>query len=203
MGDMNEFLMLPAVLEKMGAESPRIALTVKYLPPTETIDALEADEIDLAVSTGLTHPNSIRSLALMEDRMVCLMREGHPSLKQNLTLKRFVELRHIKIAQSATDSRFVDEDLAQHHLTRDIAASIPHFLAAPAVVARTDLVATISERMANSFDTRERFAFRRLPFGPDRFTWRLYWHRRYDSQISHEWLRTLITRTCLALGEID
>ena len=39
------------------------------------------------------------------------LRKDHPAANQPLSLKKFLGLRHIKMAQNATDSRFVDDDL--------------------------------------------------------------------------------------------
>jgi hypothetical protein len=45
----------------------------------------------------------------------------------------------------------VDFLLAQQNLTRNIAVSTPHFLVAPSILARTNLIATLVERVAKQF----------------------------------------------------
>jgi DNA-binding transcriptional LysR family regulator len=199
MGDMNEFLVLPSVARELEKSAPGISLEIRHLPPLETVRALDADEIHFAVSTGLVHPKSIRSVELLEDEMVCIMRSDHPAASHPLTLKRFLALKHIRIVQTASDTRFVDEHLSREP-RRQVALSIPHWLAAPALVESTDLVTAISGRMARSVNTHGRFAVRPLPVGPKSFSWRLYWHSRYDAHAAHKWMRELVQRTCAGLA---
>jgi DNA-binding transcriptional LysR family regulator len=44
-----------------------------------------------------------------------------------------------------------------------------------------------------------RFVVRPLPVGGTEFSWRLYWHRRYDARPAHRWIRELFEE---AAGEI-
>jgi len=194
MGDVNESLMLPGILKAMEEKAPRISLTVRHLPPPATLKALDSDDIDFAVSTGFAPPKSIRHVDLLEDEMICIMRRGHPAAKRPLTLKAFLALKHVRIAQS-----IVDEDFARQHLSRDIVLDIPHWLVAPLVIESTDLVTSVSRRMANLFNARRQLALRPLPFARQHFHWRLYWHRRYDDHPAHKWMREVVVRACAAL----
>ena len=199
MGDMNEMLILPSILRGLEQSAPRIALSIRHLPPLETVKALDADEIDFAISAGLAHPKSIRSANLLEDEMVCIMRSDHPASRRPLTLKVFLALKHIKIAQSMADTRFIDDELSRQRLKRDIVLNIPHWLAAPSVVECTDLVTAISRRMARRINERGQFAIRPLPLRGQNLVWRLYWHRRHDEHPAHKWMRELVMHVCAPL----
>lgn len=196
MGDMNEFLVLPSVLLALEREAPGVSITVNHLSPAQTVKALDSGEIDFAVSALLTHPKSIRSMSLLGDKMVCIMRRDHPSAGKPLTLDTFLKLRHINIVQAMADTRFVEDDLARRGLRRQVVLNIPHWLAAPAIVENTDLVTALSERMARRFNDRAQFVLRELPLGRRDLVWRLYWHRRYDALPAHLWLRELVRRVC-------
>lgn len=198
MGDMNELLILPAITRALEQHAPRISLTVKHLPPLETIRGLDAGEITLAISAELEHPKSIRSVVLLDDEMVFIMRKDHPATKRPLTLKAYLELKHIKIAQTTSDMRLVDGYLSRP-ARQDTRVSIPHWLAAPALVESTNLVTSISRRMASVVNARGQFAVHSLPTGPQPFEWRLYWHGRYDSHPAHTWMRDLICGACQGL----
>ncbi len=191
MSDLLGLLLLPGLLERMRTRAPRLGFDVLHLPPARTVDALEADEIDVAVSTGLEHSGSIRAEALFADRMVCLMRRAHPAARGKLTLEAFLALRHLKVSQSPTDARFADDVLGRLERKRDIAVNVPHWLLVPHVLRRTDLVTVMPGRLAAAIAGRHLIA-RDLPFAPDPFDWTLYWHRRYDGNTANEWLRQQI-----------
>jgi DNA-binding transcriptional LysR family regulator len=198
MGDMNEFLMLPSILLAMQDEAPRISLTVNHLTPAMTVKALDSGEIDFAVSTRLAHPKSIRSADLLQDRMVCVLRAGHPWARRRWTADAFLGLRHINIVQAMADTRFAESDSVRGR-RRNLVLNVPHWLVAPSIVERTDLVASLSERMARRFNDRGQFVIRELPIGKADLVWRIYWHRRHDTLPAHVWMRGLIRRVCASL----
>jgi DNA-binding transcriptional LysR family regulator len=67
----------------------------------------------------------------------------------------------------------------------------PHWLAASYLIERSDLVTALSESMVRRLNGDGRFAVRPLPIGGAAFSWRLYWHRRYDARPAHRWLRAM------------
>ncbi len=199
MGDMNEFLFLPHILLAMQEESPNIRIKVNHLSPLETIKALDNGELDFAISAKLKPPKSIHSIDLLEDKMVCIMNKNHPLAKEKLVVKNFTNLRHINIVQSVIDTRFIEDDLSNLKLERNIVLNIPHWLAAPGIVEQTNLIAAISERMAKKLEPKYEFVTKRLPVGESNFYWKLYWHSRLDSDPSQKWLRELIKKVCSSL----
>jgi DNA-binding transcriptional LysR family regulator len=204
MGDMNEVLFLPALLHGLEKQAPGITLTVQHLPPSETVRALEASAIDFAVSALIKHSKSVHSLELGKDRMVCVMRRDHPAAKANrLTTRAFLELRHLRIVQSAGDMRFIEEALFKHGLQRKVMATTPHWLAASYLVETTDLVTALSESMVRQLNVDGRFAVRPLPVGGAEFSWRLYWHRRFDARPAHRWIRTKFEKPAADRGPIS
>jgi DNA-binding transcriptional LysR family regulator len=203
MGDMNGYLMLPTILREMQKVAPGISLNVKHLSPSATILAIESGEVDFAVSTRLVHPKSVRSIDLVHDRMVCILRKGHPMAKKPITLDAFLKLRHINIVQAKADTRFVDDELVIHQRTRNVLLNISHWMAAPPIVEKTDLVAAISERMARQLNSRGQLSLRALPVGNPELIWRLYWHRRHDSLPAQVWMRSLVKRLYTELEKSD
>ena len=190
MGDMNEFIFLPRIIAELRQRAPGITLEVKHLSPEDTTDALESDGVELALSTGLRHTASIRSKSLLADETVLVLRKGHPFITAPDKAAEFVRLAHIRVSQSPADTRFLEDYLAKRNMKRKVLLTLPHWLAAPAVVAQTDLVTIVSARMARDLD--KRLETLPLPFGPQRFTWALYWHRRHETQAAHRWLRELV-----------
>ena len=195
MGDMNEVLFLPSLLHALERQAPNITVTVQHLPPSETVRALEASAIDFAVSALIKHSKSVHSMELAKDRMVCVMRKDHPAAASPLTTRAFLGLRHLRIVQSAGDMRFIEEALFKAGLQRKVVATTPHWLAASYLVESSDLVTALSERMVRQLNVDGRFAVRPLPVGGAEFSWRLYWHRRYDARPGHRWIRSLFDAT--------
>lgn len=194
MSDLLGALLLPSLSAQVRGRAPGVALDILHLSPPQTVDALDKDEVDLAVSMGLEHSATIRSEALLEDRMVCVMASTHPLAHEELTLPAFLAQRHLKVSMSPTDLRFVDDVLATMALRRDIALNVPHWLVVPEVLAGSDLVAVMPSRLAMSM-AHPALTARALPFASDPFNWTLYWHRRQDANAGNRWLRDQIRET--------
>jgi len=196
MSDLIGALVLPVLVTNLSSSAPNISLDVLHISPEKTVELLESDQLDIALSTDLEHNNSIRSQALISDRMVCILRKGHPLSSGKLTLKKFLDGKHLRVSMSPTDIRFVDNVLADQGHKRDVVLNVPHWLLIPEILKKTDLIAVISERLASNFSNDD-FVLRPLPFKANYFHWTMYWHKRYEHSQSHQWLRELISSTSL------
>jgi DNA-binding transcriptional LysR family regulator len=199
LSDLLELLLLPLLLERIGLEATRVAFDIVHLPPARTIEALERDEIDLAVSMGLEHSGSIRSEVLFPDRMVCVMRKAHPLARQTMTLESFLGCRHLKVSMSPTDLRFVDDVLNREQLKRNVALNVPHWLIVPHVLERTDFVSVMPGRLAAALGGKA-LVVQELPFASAPFNWVLYWHRRHEGNPANRWLRARVSELGKTLG---
>lgn len=202
-GDSNDYLLLPTLLQELEARAPHVSVVVRHLSPTDTIKGLEEGTIDCAISALLPHPKSVRAMVLMKDRPVCAMSRDHPLAHEPLTLARFLELRHIRVVQESSDSRFLDEALRERGVERRIVATIPHWVVALHAVSTSQMVVAASERMARRFDTDGRLVLRKVPVGGAAFNWQLYWPRRHEAHAGQRWMRELIAEVCAGLDGDD
>ncbi|MGB3487127.1 MAG: LysR family transcriptional regulator [Xanthobacteraceae bacterium] len=199
LSDLLSRLLLPAVCNTLKTTAPFVHLDVVHYSPTQTVEALEKDEIDLAISMGLVHSNAIKSVVLMRDRMVCVMRDGHPAAQHPLTMETFLQAAHLKVSMSPTDLRFVDDVLARQGMTRRVAVNVPHWLLVPHVLRESDLLSVMPRRLAFAM-VSEDLAIRDLPFASEPFEWSMYWHRRHDASQDLGWLRSVFSEAVQGLG---
>jgi DNA-binding transcriptional LysR family regulator len=196
MSDLVGSLILPALMQRLAETAPGITLDVVHISPEATVEALEMDKLDVALSMDLVHGNTVHSTDLLSDRMVCLLRAGHPLAGETMTMKRFLAYAHVRVSMSPTDLRFVDSVLAGKGLERSVALNLPHWLLVPAVLRGTDFLAVMSERAAKRILGPD-IAIRPLPFPSEKFFWRLYWHKRYEHSRAHQWLRSQIAEVAV------
>lgn len=194
MSDLLSRLFLPGIAGALLRDAPRASFEIVHLSPAQTVQALESDNCDLALSTGLDHGGSIQRQPLLADRMVCLMRQDHPAARGPFGLEQLLALGHLRASISPVDSRFVDDALARLGRRRRVVANVPHWLVVPEVLRATDLVAVMPERLANVLARpADGFMRRDLPLAEAAFEWALYWHRRHAGSAQHAWLRGLVT----------
>lgn len=189
--------------ERLRGAAP--GLDLRFVPNTvDDGERLREGESDLAVGIYGNLPPELRSRPLITDRLICVVREGHPSVKNRLTLERFVELPHIQIAPRGRPGGYVDNLLETRGLRRRVARAVPYFQVALELAASSDYLLVVSERIAKQLGPRLglRMLEPPLPFEP--YTLSLVWHPRYDGDAAHQWLRSqLLESTQALIGEID
>ena len=162
------------------------------MSPDATVDALECNDIELAISTRLDTPKSIAAEPLFEDRLVCVARPGHPGMANLSGTDSFAALPQVRVSQGPLDDRFVDRQLAAAGLERNVVLSVPHWLTVPTIVTHTDLIAVMPTSIAQRLVPAHGLAQFPVPLGGDPFAWSLYWHRRHTADPGHEWLRQAV-----------
>lgn len=183
----------PAVERLLGKEAPN--LSVRFVPNTpEDAQRLADGGSDLAVGIYGELPQEMRNQRLLTDRFVCVVRAGHPIADKRLTLTEFVRLPHLQVAPRGQPGGYIDDVLSDRGLTRRVVRAVPYFLAGLQLVAVTDYVLTISERVARQVagPLGLRLLEPPLPLRP--YALGLVWHPRFDGDAGHRFLRDVFIR---------
>lgn len=191
--DYLSLVLLPQLVRRLQQQAPRLDLAV---PPnlSDPLESLRRGELDLALGFFPEVGNEFQQAALFEERFVCVTRRDHPALKKGkLSLENFCQLAHALITTSGSGLSPVDEILRQRGLSRRVALRIPHFLAAPLVVAQTELVLTLPARVAEMMASRFPLQISPPPLPLRPFVISLVWHQRSQQDPAQIWLRDQFT----------
>lgn len=186
--DLVDLTVLPRLLPALAREAPGVDLVLR--PSPGSLDAVLAGDLDLAVllKGTITATAGLRSRALFHERFVCLMRRDHP-LAGRLTVEAFAAARHALVAPSGGRGGVMDQLLEARGLSRRVAVLLPTFLVAPHVVATTDLIVTLPERVARTFAGLLPLHVEAPPVDTPGFTMVMVWHERNDREPGLSWLR--------------
>lgn len=200
--DYAELVLLPAVLERLASLAPNLDIWV--LPSSESVrEPLSRGEADLAFALQRASERpvpGIRAEQLFTDRFVVVTRKGHPLTRGKLTLERYASARHAFIAPRGRRGGVVDEALAQNGYVRRVALAVPHALVAPHAVARTDLVITMAERVAETYARTLPLAISRPPLKLPEFSVALLWNERFGADPALVWVRQQIVSVARELS---
>jgi DNA-binding transcriptional LysR family regulator len=136
-------LILPALVAAIAREAPHVKL--EFVPSVRRGNAwlLETGELDLALGAVVDEAPGIRRMDLCTEGFACAARQGHPAIDGELTLEQYVRTPHLLITLGdSAHPTWVDAALAKLGRRRHVAVRVRHFMAAPLVVARTDLLLT-------------------------------------------------------------
>ncbi|MDX2202252.1 MAG: LysR family transcriptional regulator [Hyphomicrobiaceae bacterium] len=188
-------VLIPLALDlQRSAPGVRIALHPVCGKPVEA--QLERGEIHLWLRATIAPPLDLASEILMRERFVCIARRDHPRIGDTLRLDDFVACEHVFISPGGGGfSGATDVALDRLGRKRRIAVSVASFLVVPELVARSDMIAVVPERLVR--DRSDRIKVLDPPLPIDSFEVAMLWHRRNDANPALVWLR----RKLLALGE--
>lgn len=193
--DYTSLVLLPPVVAAVGEQSPSIDLRVVGYDKDLVAEQLQRDEIDLALGVFADPPPDTVRTALYKDRFVGLARRTHPALgvDGNVTLERFVEASHALVSVRRDAHGAVDDALLRLGFARRVALTVPHMMALPEILRRSDLLVTLpvraAERLAN--DTLVTFD---LPLSLDPWQVSMLWSPRTRADKPTRWLRGLVTQ---------
>lgn len=174
-------------------ESPKVC--VRFVPNTQDDSAMLRDQgSDLAVGIYGDLPQEMRTRQLLTDRFVCVVRREHPANLKRLSLERFVSMDHVQVAPRGKPGGYLDDVLRERGLSRNVARAVPYFLTALQLVAETDYVLTVSERIARRYETSLRLAIFEAPVPLRPYALSLVWHPRLDADPAHRFLRDVFLR---------
>jgi DNA-binding transcriptional LysR family regulator len=116
-------------------------------------------------------------------------RRGHPLTARPLTVEAHAALAHVLVSPRGDTAGAVDRALAAQGLKRRIALLVATYLALPAVLASSELVATVPQRTARHLTTAAGVAITPLPIDLS-VTVSMAWHRRNRSDPAQTWFRS-------------
>ncbi len=174
-------------------------LQLRFLPNSvDDAAALRSGGLDLAVGIYGELPLELRQRQLLTDRFVCVVRDGHPTVKSRLSLETYLRLQHIQVAPRGKAGGYVDDVLADLGHCRVVRRAVPYFVSALALAAQSDDVLTISERVARQLGPQLGLRICEVPFALDPYALSLVWHPRFDSDVGHRFLRDAFVRAASA-----
>ncbi|WP_339542515.1 LysR family transcriptional regulator [Pseudomonas sp. JAI120] len=184
----------PALLARIAREAPGVRL--RFVSKTDK-DSTLLREGSVDLETGVVDPTAspeVLTQALFRDRLVGVVRSGHPLSQGEVSAQRFAEGRHVYVSRRGQARGQVDDALQALGLTRQISTIVAGFATAIALARDTDLIASVPERYTTH--QREGLHSFALPLTLAPFTVAMLWHPRLDADLAHRWLRGCMREVC-------
>jgi DNA-binding transcriptional LysR family regulator len=198
--DYAEVVLLAPMIKEFQEKAASVTLRVDrprslFQPPAASS---LAESFDLAIGffpDALSLEASLRAEMLWEERNVCIARAAHPIIRGKLSLKQFASAHHVAVFYKSEGPGVIDSLLQQKGYSRRSAVLVPHFASVVFLVAASDLIATVPERLASEFSKKLKLQVLPAPVAIPPFRLMMLWHERNHSDPAHAWLRELIAET--------
>ncbi|MBT2772363.1 LysR family transcriptional regulator [Halomonas sp. ISL-60] len=192
MTDIGEIVFLPRLLQHFSQTAPGISLHTARSHNNELKYEMEEGQIDLAVGLIPQLGAGFYQQRLFVQRYVCLMRHDHPLATGEFGIKEFCSAHHAVVVAQGTGHGVVEEQLANAGIKRPVRLTLPHFAAVPFIVSSSDLVVTVTNKLAEATCERFGLTVREHPLALSEIPINLLWHRRFHQDPGNRWLRGLM-----------
>jgi DNA-binding transcriptional LysR family regulator len=184
-------VLAPPLAAAAAAAAPLVELDLR---PSGTLDIaaeLDRGEVDLVIGRADSPGERFASVPILQDGFVLVMRTGHKATGRQLSAPALARLAHLEISSAREDTGFIDRFLAGNGLARRVMLRAPYISAAK-LLAQSDMVATLSRRIAQTLIEDHPLQARETPCPSPTIVTRMTWHRWRDNQPAHSWLRDLV-----------
>ncbi len=192
--DVGQMVRLPGLVGLLAEEMPRARLRVVGIDSLVSLGGLSGTEVDIAVGVAERTPG-VRAEHLFDEVLVVVARRDHPLAKKRPTRSVLESMRHVAV-EMAPGRGFRDPASRAYEragVRRDVAVVVPTFTAAAAVVADTDLLATLPRSLTDVLGPRLGLGVVRAPIELV-VPMSLRWHERTHADPAMEFFRGLVRR---------
>jgi DNA-binding transcriptional LysR family regulator len=197
--DYVEFVLLPRLVAQIGRQAPGVQLQMLPWGLHQVPEELARGTADLMIGFYDKVPAHHRERLLFEERYACIVRKGHPQVRDKLTLGTYAALSHVMVSQRAGAASGIDRALAELGHARKVSLRVSHFLNVPPLVASTDLVAALSRRIAEPFARMLPLRLFEPPLRLRASRVGMVWHEALEDDPAHRWLRDIVAEVAAAV----
>lgn len=178
-------------------QAPGLRVAVRQLDPAQLDAQMARGDVDLALLTPADAPPGLRVRHLFDETYVLIARRRHPKVGARLGVRDFARLDHVIVSPAGGGFRSpVDDALAARGLQRNVVLSAASFLFVPGIVAGSDLVALVPQRLVGARPAGLQVLPCPLPVAG--FEVGQLWHERTHAHAGHQWLREQVLKVAAA-----
>ncbi|MBI5278262.1 MAG: LysR family transcriptional regulator [Burkholderiales bacterium] len=191
MTDVSHLEFLPGLMRRAEVVAPSVHIEVLRITP-DTAQRLAAGDADLAVGYMPELEAGFYQQQLLEQGFACVLRRDHPRINQRMTATMFKRERHVVVTTPGTGNELLERQLRKLGIERRVALSLQMLPGLGNLLAQTDLVATVPERVAQTLVRIAAVKLLQPPFETPVFAIKQHWHERFQQDPANRWLRSLI-----------
>ena len=174
-----------------NAQAPGVTIDVRT-DAASTMEDLRTGAADLEIGGRRKFPPEAIVRSVGKDRLVGLVRRGHPLLEGEVSLERFLSYPHVMATvQKQYEETFLQE-LGKRNVSRDVHFVAPSFYAAANTISNSEMVMTTPSIIGSIIETQLNLVAFDIPIELPPINVSVAWHMRRQSDFAHAWLRDMV-----------
>ncbi|MCA0045929.1 LysR family transcriptional regulator [Mesorhizobium sp. B283B1A] len=190
--DFATLVFFEKVVERVAREAP--AVSFELLPVNDSPDELLGrGDVDFVVLPDLFTSSAHSSVALFDERLVCVGCPTNRQLRRQLTFERYLSMRHVSVRFGRSLMPSVEEwFLLEHGLKRRVEVAVQGFSMIPPMVSGTARIATMPFRLVKYFEKTFPLQIVELPLPLPAFTEAVQWPALHNTDPASVWMREVM-----------
>jgi DNA-binding transcriptional LysR family regulator len=189
--DISEIVLLSTLLNRLQKVAPDIRIDIEKITD-DSASRLASGEIDLAVGFMPHLEAGFHQQILFSQNFVCMVARNHPRIADKISRAAFLKEGHIVVKTSGTGHWIVDKVFEQHGMERKVVLSLPSFLGVAHIVAETELLVIVPQKLGEKLISQEVIKLLAPPLPLPSFSVKQHWHERFHADAGNVWLRRTI-----------
>ncbi|SDD60406.1 DNA-binding transcriptional regulator, LysR family [Paraburkholderia lycopersici] len=192
MSDFAETAFLPTLMRELDERAPGVVIETQHIEESRFNVAVESGRIDFAMGHFPHAFSHFHRSELLQERYVLMMARRvaeRYGLDDHFVLDGAAPpaLQFIAVSSHPQSTALLE----QHGLTSRVRVAVPNFMVVPAILYRCDYALILPRTVARAFAPLGEMAAFEIA---NASTWPVnaYWHRRFDADPGHRWLRALL-----------
>ena len=186
---------VPTLLPRVVSEVQRMApgVSVEWMAPSpHTLAAVAEGQVELALVTATAAmPDGVQRHDAGALHSVTFARKGHPAIR-SWGLAAWARWPHVQVQLGERTMGAVDTAVVEHRLRRIVGASVPNFSQVPALLAQTNLLATMTPLVMDGAMERYGLCALEPPIAIKPVPFSFVWSFRLANDPGARWMRTLV-----------
>ncbi|MBV1886963.1 MAG: LysR family transcriptional regulator [Parvibaculaceae bacterium] len=192
LGDYAEQVIAPHLIREVRAQSKNIHFHFLPNAGSSLIKEMREGRVDLVWDGTAVEQNGFISEVVESNKMVCIMAKDHPlAQKDVLSIDDYAQAEHVQLSATSSYTHDTDQQIRRLGIRRKFAVEVPRFLPMMRITAATDLLSTMTEHFARTYQEDFGIVVKELPFDLTRQVYQS-WHSSQTNDPGHTWLRELL-----------
>lgn len=188
--------LVPKILQHI--QEQRYLIEFDFLPQSsDPIRSLEQGEADLLIIPQPYASDKHPYQELYEENFVCIAAQNHKRIQHKLDLQNFLDEKHIVMQPPNSGESYETLIMKKIQIERQVALSSYNFSAIPELVAQTEYLATLHQRLAEKYANFLNIQIFRLPFDFPSMHQVIQWHRLRKQDPRIVFFNQLLSKICL------
>lgn len=189
MTDVGEMYFMPTLVEYCQQHAPQIQIATVRASSVDLMAEMETGRVDLALGAFDEVSGALYHRRLFQQDYVCLHRQHHSLLRDEINLKAFLNAEHLIVSTKESPYDKINLALEKAGISASANFTVPHFSAVPYVLSHTDLVAIVPQKLAATAAQHFRLAYSKVPLKLPPLQTNIFWHRRFAQDEGNQWMR--------------